>query len=205
MIDQKWVHDTNNNSIITEKSKDVILSINSITITSKLVENIVAIHNSKGENSMVEIDYFLTKKSNADTIIRELIIETLYSNYYDKVNYEKIKNLKKGTWIFSGELKPVQFSNFLNPKNPRYFNMDKFTSEQWERFSKYTDFKTLDNKSLSTKVNGCRIISDEYAQWFNKNECWNLMPKVNSARKWELYEHSVRKLAKKDGITYEGI
>lgn len=97
MVEQRWIHDVNNNSIMTENSKDVILSINSITITSQLVSNIAAIHNANMATSMVEIDNYLSKKGNCDNIIRELIMETLYSNYYDKVNYEKLKKLKKGT------------------------------------------------------------------------------------------------------------
>jgi hypothetical protein len=80
-----------------------------------------------------------------------------------------------------------------------------FTPVQWERFSKFTDFKAKDGSTHSTKMGGCRIISDEYAEWFNAHECWNLIPQNNSPRKWEMYEQLVRNLAIKDGIAYEGV
>jgi hypothetical protein len=205
MRGQRWELDISNNSIKTEETKDVILSINSITITPNLISNIIDIHNSNISNSMPKVDAFLSKKGTCESIIKELIIETLYSNYYDKVNYERIKKLSTGTWVFAGELIPLQFSKFITAKNPRYYNMDMFTPEQWERFSKFTEFKSMDGSTHSTKLSGCRIISDEYAEWFNKNECWKLLPQNNSPRKWEMYEQSVRDLAFKDHVSFEGI
>lgn len=117
---------------------------------------------------------------------------------------EEAKQLKKGQWIFTCHMEPKQFGSFYPEKNPKDYSRNLFTDEQWEFFSKYDDFETMDGSSHSVKNCSCRIISEEYAQWFIKNKCWKLFPDDKTSEQWQVYENRIKELCQRDGIVYEG-
>jgi hypothetical protein len=118
---------------------------------------------------------------------------------------KNIKNIKKGQWLFTCSMQPLQFDSFEKEPNPDDYNREKFTDEEWWDFC-HDGFITMEGSSHSATNCGCTPISEEYANWFIKNECWKLFPedsKVDNV--WDIYQNLVKDLCKKDNIEYEGI
>ena len=97
-------------------------------------------------------------------------------------------------------------------------NVDNNTSE-WEAMSAdeqfhfiHDDFETMEGSCHSRKNCSLEIISEDYAAWFIKNECWNIYDRImdrlepddEETNPWSLYEREIKELAEKDGIKYEG-
>jgi len=123
---------------------------------------------------------------------------------------EKIKKLKKGDWLFTCSMEPLQFNSFDEEKNPDDYNRAGFTDEDWEQFSKYNDFTTINGSSHAVQGCGCKPVSEKYALWFIENKCWELYEKsegnneIENDKKWKKYEEAIKALCIKEGIEYEG-
>ena len=116
---------------------------------------------------------------------------------------EYYKAIKRGDWIFTCKLQPLQFDMFQPEKNPEHYNRESFTDEQWEQFSKYGDFCTLNGSNHSTKNCGLLKVSDAYGEWFNDNQVWLLYEQRGEA--FSNYERRVKALCQYFEIEYEGI
>lgn len=126
------------------------------------------------------------------------------------MNIKKRKNIKKGKWIFTCSMQPQQFKSWDEEKSSDDYNREAFTDESWEMFSKYNDFTTLNGSSHAVAGCNLKLISDKYAKWFIKNECWNLLEKHKEGEyknysNFEKYEKDIKALCEKEGIEYEGI
>ena len=131
------------------------------------------------------------------------------------LSIEQLKNIKKGQWLFTCSMKPLQFDSFNKEKNPNDYNRSAFTDERWEQFAKYDDFVTMEGSHHSVKNCSLKPISESYAKWFNENKCWEIFDRITEELKikdeaefntrWDLYEEEVKKLCQRDGIEYEGI
>jgi hypothetical protein len=117
--------------------------------------------------------HFYQKKVHVESIIYKLIIETLYSNYYDAKLWKDKKTIS-GTQVPAGELIPLQFSKFITAKTRRIIIWIRFTPEQWERFSKFTEFKSMDGALHQLNLSGCsNSLVMNMQNGLTKNECWN--------------------------------
>ncbi len=116
------------------------------------------------------------------------------------------KKVQPGDWIFTCSMQPFQFKAFDEPKKESDYDRSKFTDEEWERFSKYDDFETMEGSCHSSKNCSLKIISAEYAKWFIDNKIWEHFDKENSidGETWDKYETKVKQLAEEAGIKYEG-
>jgi hypothetical protein len=94
-----------------------------------------------------------------------------------------MKNLKKGQWLFTCSLKPKQFSH--------YDDNDE-------------DFNTIGGANHSFKHCGCKLISDEYAEWFINNITEDMLPPSGNEKRWEIYETKIKELCIRDNIEFEG-
>lgn len=101
--------------------------------------------------------------------------------------------IKKGDWLFSCSMQPLQFSHWRNGSNDSFVTIGG--SEHSER-----------NCSLSS-------ISEKYALWFIENRCWEIYDRISEETmdneesfdsRWELYGSEIKKLAETAGIKYEG-
>lgn len=121
--------------------------------------------------------------------------------------------MEKGQWIFTCSMKPLQFSHIerLNIKKEEFSDhWAKATDEEWEIFAN-DSFVTLEGSHHSKRNCSCKPISEEYANWFIKNECWNLFPNKHGETKpslnknvWDEYGDKIKELCVRDGIKYEG-
>ncbi len=150
-----------------------------------------------------EANHIISELKNNKAAINR--VERAGSNYAAMLNIVLFSDLKRGEWIFTCGMQPQQFHGFEGEKNPDDYKRSAFTDDSWEQFAKYNDFTTIGGGSHSLSNCGCRRVSDAYAQWFIKNECWNLFPNDRSDEQWDAYENAVRTLCDRDGITYEGI
>lgn len=132
-------------------------------------------------------------------------METEIVNGREKPTVAELKNLQRGQWIFTCSMKPLQFDCFKKEKNPNDYDRDKFTDEEWERFSKYDDFTTIEGSSHSVYHCGLDTITEKYAKWFLENKCDELFPEEFSEDRFEIYEELVKALCKEHGIEFEGI
>ena len=85
----------------------------------------------------------------------------------------KAENIKKGDWLFTCSMNPVQFG-------------------EWENNEKFDGFVTLSGSSHSRRNCGLAIISETYAKFFIENKCEELFDR-NSCN-WEDYEKKVKKI-----------
>jgi len=120
-------------------------------------------------------------------------------------NIEDLKAVKHGDWIFTCKLQPLQFDTFRPEKNADDYNRQAFTDEQWEQFSKYDDFVTLNGSNHSVKNCGLLKVSDAYAEWFNDNQIWLLYDKDPLETAFERYEARVKACCDYFEIEYEGL
>lgn len=111
--------------------------------------------------------------------------------------------MKRGKWIFTCSLEPKQFDSFDEEKDPNDYSRDRFTDEEWESFSKYDDFTTIEGSSHSVKNCGCVPVSKKYALWFIKNECHKLFID-DGTYNWDAYKKKIKEKCKLDGIRFEG-
>lgn len=109
-----------------------------------------------------------------------------------------IRDLKKGDWIFTCRMEPVQF-NYYSVKDPNDYQKHMDNDEEWNDFINFDDFITIEGSSHAQCGCGCKRITKEYAEWFLANKVWEL-----SGDDWELYESKVRDLCKSHDINYEG-
>ena len=93
-----------------------------------------------------------------------------------------MKDIKKGQWIFTCSMQPQQFDHWIND--------DDFVTEIGSHHS-------LINCSL-------KIISDEYAKFFNDNELWNLFDEDDDNR-WDKYENRLKRVCEEFDVKYEGL
>lgn len=131
-------------------------------------------------------------------------METEIVNGREKPTIAELKKLQKGQWIFSCSMKPQRFNCFDEEKNPEHYNRKAFTDAEWERFSKYDDFTTIEGSSHSVFHCGLRTISEKYAKWFLENKCNELYPKGFAENNFEIYEERIKALCKEHGIEFEG-
>jgi hypothetical protein len=96
---------------------------------------------------------------------------------------EELKNITKGTWIFSCSMKPLQFGEWYDDQ--------------------YDEFETIGGSQHSRRNCSLSIISEEYAKWFLANKIDELYVECGEDT-WTIYEDKIRELAKRDGINYEG-
>ena len=99
----------------------------------------------------------------------------------------EIKAIKKGQWLFSCSMKPLQF-------------------DHWdEKYNDFDGFYTIEGSSHS--VSNCSLspISDEYAKFFIENKCDELFDASAEGNYWDAYENAVKELCTKHSIKYEGI
>lgn len=68
--------------------------------------------------------------------------------------------MKKGDWLFTCSMQPKQFGKWQNE------DMD--------------DFETIEGSSHNKNNCGLKPISENYAQWFLKNEFWNFYHYLNN-------------------------
>ena len=111
---------------------------------------------------------------------------------------ETRKALKKGQWLFTCDMKPLQFNSFDPEKNKEDYSIWK-NEKAWELFSKYDDFTTLEGSSHSACNCGLTPISEKYAKWFITNKIWEL---YNDD--FEIYEELIKKICKEHNINFEG-
>ena len=125
---------------------------------------------------------------------------------YIKEHLIELKKVKKGDWLFTCSMKPKQFNEWDRFKKREEYG--KMSDIKWEQFSKYDDFTTTEGSSHA--VYGCSLkpISEEYAKWFIKNECWKiydeLKDNIGENDIWGAYEVEIKKLCKLDNVKYEG-
>jgi len=115
---------------------------------------------------------------------------------------EDLKAIKHGDWIFTCSMKPLQFDTFRPEKNPLHYDREAFSDEEWERFSKYDDFQTIEGSSHSAANCGLHKVSTAYAQWFNDNQLWLL---DDDNQQFECYEARIKAVCQYFEIEYEGI
>jgi len=102
-----------------------------------------------------------------------------------------LKNLKKGDWIFTCKMDPVQFSHYQDTDS----NNDPFDV-----------FFSIEGSVHSQRHCGCKRISKEYAEWFIDNEISKLFDKYEDKENaFILYEKEVKLLCEEKGIQFEGI
>ncbi len=119
---------------------------------------------------------------------------------------EKIKNIQRDQWIFTCCLEPKQFDSFRK-RDPSSYTKSAFSETEWDIFINYDNFITVEGSHHFVKNCSCKPISEAYALWFIKNECWNIYYKLqdqNIENIWECYEEEIKKLCMRDSITYEG-
>jgi hypothetical protein len=120
------------------------------------------------------------------------------------MTYEEYKNLKKGQWIFTCSMKPLQFSHIdvLTDDDRKHWDMP---DEKWETF-KYDSFYTIEGSNHSKENCSCKTISGNYAQWFLKNEIHTMYDKFKGMENsFTLYVADVQARCFEAGIEYEGI
>jgi hypothetical protein len=88
--------------------------------------------------------------------------------------------MKKNQWILTCSIQPKQFSHFINNDA----------------------FECIDGSQHSKEHCGLKLISDEYANWFNQYKIWELYEKTQDFIK---YENEVEKLCELNNIKFEGI
>lgn len=130
-------------------------------------------------------------------------METEIINGREKPTLNVLRNLKKGQWIFTCSLQPCQFNSFDPNKKEENYQRNEFTDKEWERFSKYDDFTTIEGSSHSVYHCGLRTISEKYAKWFIKNECWKLWD--DNCDSEDTYKNKVKNFCDKEGIEFEGV
>ena len=119
----------------------------------------------------------------------------------------EIKTIKKGQWLFSCSMKPLQFDSWDCKNYKDYISEEKWnalTPEEKEEFI-YDDFKTMEGSSHSVVNCSLSPISDEYAKFFIENKCDELFDTSVEGNYWEPYENAVKELCTKYSIKYEGI
>ena len=118
---------------------------------------------------------------------------------------EKRKEIKKGDWIITCSMKPLQFSHYIVLDESDY-DKRKFTPKEWELFIQFNDFQTLDGSNHSASNCSLKPISEEYAIWFIENKCWNIYDSLNNNDDeiWDQYEQEIKNLCNIDGIKYVG-
>ena len=117
----------------------------------------------------------------------------------------ELKQIKRGDWIFTCNMQPLQFDKFYPEKNPEHYNREAFTDEEWELFSKYGDFVTMNGSNHSTHSCGLHRVSTPYAEWFNDNQIWLLYDSQPMETAFERYEARVKAVCQYFEIEYEGI
>lgn len=115
-------------------------------------------------------------------------------------------NIKKGDWIFTCNMKPLQFSHYemRDPKKwfeDDYYIFENMTSEEKEKWIK-DDFITLEGSSHSKSTCGLNVISRNYAKFFIENKLWEL---YNEEEGFDNYEEKVKSFCKSKNIIFEGI
>jgi len=97
---------------------------------------------------------------------------------------KNIKELKKGDWIFSCYMKPLQFKKWQDNEG----------------------FETLEGTTHGISSCGCIPISKKYAKWFIDNNIDKLYNKHREKENaFDLYELEVKSICIKENILYEGI
>jgi len=101
--------------------------------------------------------------------------------------------IKKGDWLFSCSMKPLQFSHWTNG------DLDSF--------------ETIGGSQHSERNCSLSPISEKYALWFIENKCWEIYDRIAEetneseeafANVWTLYEEEIKKLAESAGLEFEG-
>jgi len=136
-------------------------------------------------------------------------METEIVNGREKPTIAALKSLKKGQWIFTCSMKPLQFDSFGPEKSHEDYDRSAFTDAAWERFSKYDDFNTVEGSHHSVFHCGLRTISEGYAKWFIENKIDELFPdckgEVYDAKSsWEEYVNKIKQRCQEAGIEFEG-
>lgn len=127
-------------------------------------------------------------------------------NGFMKPTVKTLKTLKKGDWLFTCNMKPLQFDSFDPEKKAENYNRASFTNEAWERFSKFDSFTTVEGSSHSVTNCSCRRISADYAKWFLENNIDSFFEQFKDEEdRWKLYEAAVKEKCDEAGIEFEGI
>lgn len=116
---------------------------------------------------------------------------------------KKLKEIKKGQWIFTCSMQPKQFDHY-EERNPEDYTKGNFTDEQWEDFLKYDNFVTLEGSWHSRRNCGLKLISEAYALFFIENELWNLFFQSDEDQCWVKYEERLRRVCDEFDMKYEG-
>jgi hypothetical protein len=118
----------------------------------------------------------------------------------------ELKNIKKGQWLFTCAMKPKQFNEWLPEKNPQNYDSFAFVGEEWERFSKYDDFSTIDGSLHSEHNCSIHLVSEKYANFFLSYECDKMYvePFDETNNHWLIYENRIKRLCEEMNIEYEG-
>jgi len=127
---------------------------------------------------------------------------------------------KQGEWLFTCSMKPLQFNKWT-PRDPK----DYFEDNRWENYSPeekhawlHDDFETIGGSEHSRTNCSLKPISETYALWFIKNECWNIYNQIEielkahheftdeewSEKLWSTYEERIKALCERDGMIFEG-
>lgn len=120
---------------------------------------------------------------------------------------KNVDKVKKGDWIFTCSLEPMQFSHF-EPKTPEDYNASFLSSMDEEELSNFLndDFVTMNGSSHSYKNCTCKVVTEDYAKWFIANNVQALFNQFeNQPTPFALYENAVRLLCQQHNISFEGI
>ncbi|NCD71619.1 hypothetical protein [Mucilaginibacter agri] len=120
---------------------------------------------------------------------------------------KNIDIVKKGDWIFTCVMTPLQFSHF-ETRNPNDYDQEYLNSLDSEAYSNFLNdsFETTDGSSHSFKNCGCKVISEAYAKWFIQNNIHLMFDKYeNYDNKWDLYTYDVRQASMAAGLPFEGL
>ena len=119
----------------------------------------------------------------------------------------EIKAIKKGQWLFSCSMKPLQFDSW-DVKNYKDYGIrdrwDTLSPEEKEEFL-FNDFHTMEGSHHSLVNCSLSPISEEYALFFIANKCDQLFDSSVEGNYWDAYENAVRELCVLNNIKYEGI
>ena len=96
-----------------------------------------------------------------------------------------MSSVKKGDWLFTCGIIPKQFNNFHNDDPD--------------------SFETMEGSHHPVKHCSMGLMSNEYAEFFNKHKLWKLYDKDIEGDELEIYKEKVKKFCKKHNIKFEGI